>query len=779
MSAPTLLLRAGLLACVLAGVTGWAPGAGGRRSPPVQVRDLSASLGPGALAGGPGVAPQGAWLAVADGVAWVAPGEGAPRLARGASRLGQALAEAAARHPGADVLLESDGRATDDALAGAAAVRAAGGRLYARPPRGEAADVGLLDVRATRVGMRVRLAARVASTVRGAARLYAEVDGASVASREVDLAPASVAELDLQVEAGPAAALALRLDAQPGTPDDDPGNNRVEARCPPEQRALAVLGDVDVAALRAALPGIEVRGASSVAQALALGPDLLVLAGVPWTALGDAAVRDLEAWVVQGGRLLLLGGPRGYARGGWGGTALEQRLAPLHCSVPPGGPVAWVLALDASGSTSGAPARALAGAALEAAAALQPGERLAVLPFRGASGAVPLEPGWIEAGDAGARERLRRALDLLAAQGPTDLRAGMLGGAALLAGQAGPTRRCLLLLTDGDPDERPLPGALQGVRAQLEAQEVRFSALVVGMAATVEALRASVARRPQDVQLLAGSEQVVAGLLEGLGRERAAREREALGPGWAVAGAGEGWAAGLAALGALDDLHAVELAPGAALRAGARPAAAGGAERPLAAERVLGSGRVHAVAWGPALAAQPAQAAGRLAAVLRALAEAADRGVQAEAAPGGGLRVAWPARAGTGRVDLALPSGMHELLEVAPGLFAGLPTLGAGDEAALADGVARVRAGGEERVLRGPAQPPAEHRGVGVDVARLEQLARAGGGALLGAGEEPPRRSPAGAGPWPAAWLLLAATLLVVERARAWRRAPAAGQEAA
>lgn len=776
-------LRLAILACAGAAAAGWAPLPGAALAARVWVVDQSASVGGWAATATPPARRGEHWLAVADGYAWHEPGTVPPRLPGGASRLGGALAEVARLHPGAEVVLESDGRATDDAQAGAAAVRAAGGTLWTRPARRAVADAGLLEARARQGAAGVTLEALVASSVRGRVQLSVEHEGSSVAVRELALLPASVERVRLDALPAPAlpARYTLRLRALEGTPDDDPGNDVLEVPCVAQARSVAVVGDVDADALARGLPSMGVRRVATAGEAAASGADLVVLAGVPWASLGTPAVRALASWVAQGGQLLLLGGPQGYARGGWGGTPLERQLAPLQCVAPPSGPVAWVLALDASGSTAGAPARALAAAALDALGSLQPGERLCVLPFRAASAAAPLGPGWLQAGEAGAQDRLRAALEALPAQGPTDLRAGVAGAIDLLAAQPAGMTRCLVLLTDGDPDERPDARALAGLREQLAAAGVRFSALVVGMPGAVEALRAAVAQRPEHVQLLGGAEALVAQLLERLARERAALEHESLGAGWRAQAPDEPAASLLAGLGELEGLHAVEVAPGARLVAHAVRPGDAAALRVLAAERALGSGRVHALAWGPGSSADPAAAAARLAPWVGLLAQAAERGVEAEVGADGQLRVAWPEAAGVGGAWLGRGADEHVqlLLEVAPGVFAGPWPPALDDELAGEGAAACVRARGFAPVLRWPSRPAPEHRGVGADLARLEALARAGGGSLLGVGEQPAGRGAGRGLPTPTLWLVLAATLLLVERALAWRQVQGSRQEAA
>src|SRR5688572_30921480 len=130
MNRRTLLLRLGILAMVAWALTDPRPFGTGRPPPALEVLDLSASMGPASPRPSPGSAEG--WLAVADGWRWVPPGAAAPALARVATTLGAALHDVAARHPGRDVVCTTDGRATDDALSGARAVRARGGRLLPR-----------------------------------------------------------------------------------------------------------------------------------------------------------------------------------------------------------------------------------------------------------------------------------------------------------------------------------------------------------------------------------------------------------------------------------------------------------------------------------------------------------------------------------------------------------------------------------------------------------------------------------------------------------------------
>lgn len=771
MDRTTSLLRLGIVAAALAAALGpRLPGAG---EPPghVLVFDLSASLG---RSGAGGVPATEEWLAVADGQHWVPAGAVPVGLARAATTLGAALAEAAASRPGRDVLLVSDGRATDDALAGARAVLAARGRVFTRPPTHPSADVGLLAARLERLGPGgpARATLTLASSTAGRASLSLSRSGRICAAQEVDLEPGTRQTVTLLDPEPPteAASYLARVEALPGTPDDDPANDALALGLAPVKASVRVWGDLDLEALRRPGEGPEVSRLVEPGEGELAAADLVVLAGLPWSAIGPGRAEALARFTAAGGRMLLLGGPTGYAPGGWGGTPLETSLSPLRVRGGPDGGATIVIALDVSGSTGGEPLLALTRAAREALAGLQPGERLAVLPFRGTAQARPLDPGFVAAGDAVGRAELERALGAVVAGGPTDLASGIAAAIALLelaspaAGTRGSERR-LLLLTDGDPDESPDLAALRALVAPLGAAQVRFAALVVGMPVAAQALRATLAARPEDVQLLEGAEGLASRLLGQLARQRARAEETRLGRPAALEGAPGSWAALLPSETALSWIHDVEPVEGALLIGRARLAGPGGATTAFAAERGHGAGRVHALAWGPGAEPDPVAAARLLAPLVARLAAEADRGVSGQLDAQGRLRVSLAGEAGRGRVTLVV--GLHtlDLLEIAPALFESETPLPDGEDA-------RVRGPGIERVVRLPARPAAEHRGVGTDLERLRALAQAGGGRLLPAGEDPPQSGHAPGVALAPVLLLLAGILLLVERRRAWSVLP-------
>jgi uncharacterized membrane protein len=92
------------------------------------------------------------------------------------------------------------------------------------------------------------------------------------------------------------------------------------------------------------LPEFDVTVAATAPRLLDF--DVVIVDNI---ALSPADQQALSAWVLGGGGLLLLGGPKSYALGGWKATPLAD-LSPLK--VAPDLRIAAVLGLDASGSMS-------------------------------------------------------------------------------------------------------------------------------------------------------------------------------------------------------------------------------------------------------------------------------------------------------------------------------------------------------------------------------------------------------------------------------------------
>jgi len=631
-----------------------------------------------------------------------------------------------------------------------------------------AADVGLVRARVARTSRGgAEVLARVTASTTGRARLTLAREGRTLDERWVDLVPFATGEIPLVDPAVPAggAAYVVQLEPGRGTPNDDPANDRLALGLPPQRPAVLVWGDLAVGAWSEPGHAFLVRHMAAYEPGVLDAADCVVLTSLPWSRLREEGARDLLRFVAGGGRLLVLGGPRSWRAGGWSGTPLEDDLLGLRVPRPEGPGLALVLALDTSGSTAHGSLGHLVRAARRVAESLRPGEQLAVLPFAAHPAPTLLPPGWVRAEDpASAHAALEEALDGLVSGGGTDLAAALLAGARFAADTDARARR-VLLLTDGDPDQRPDAQALAEVRQTLTALGVDASALVSGMPEVAARLRESLGGAPDAVLLLDAASEIPERILHEIARVR--REAELLPRPLHVE-----WASGETAVD-LEPSFLQELEPAAQGRVVARATWGEGGRPPVpfAARRAVGAGETLALAWGPEWEDDPQAAGRRLTPLVEALARSADRGVAADV-EGDEVVVRLPGAKGRGRVGVegAGPSGV--LLEVAPGLFRGpvpggaLPGLSVVLPAAPGAAARRVP-------LRLPALADPEHRGAGVDEDALVALAEAGGGSRLPAGSTPPPGDRPADTPL-APWLLLAAIMLLVVD-RAWTEGRALG----
>ena len=736
-----------LLLCVVAC---WDPrpvGAQGPR-PAVAVIDVSRSMGPAraTVPGGVRTVAQ-RWLVAAQ-VRTVGAGAEGSTMARDATDLGAALRDVAVREPGADVLLITDGRATDrDALAAAQAIVAAGGRVLPVVPPRPAADVGLLEAR-MEVSERGAVAqVRTSASTDGRVRVRLSRGDDAVDEVAADVAAGTSRTLRLEdpnaAQAGPST-YRVTLAPDAGTPNDDPGNDRLDLVLDRPRRRVLVWGDLGQAI---APSGVDVAHVDTLRARDLVGPDVVVLSNGPLAEF-RAALPALRRFVASGGQLLVLGGPDAFAAGGWSGSAFERHLMPLHVRVPEGEGFALLLAIDRSGSTADEALGWLQDAAEQTIRGLVPGERLGVLPFAAVPGPL-LGPGFVDANDRAAQDTLRDAVRALRAGGQTNVPAAIRASVRVLAREPARTRR-VVLLSDGDPDNVLDAQALASAQEALVTGRVEFAAVVVRMRKAVEQLRAL----SPDVVFLRGSASLPTALAHSMASARGRRERIERPP---VASVEPG--AGLDALTSMSLawMHDVRTADHVQLLAASGPA-------PLVAVRSVGAGQVTALAWGPETeaAGQPRQAATRaLAPLVAVLARRADRGLAASL---DGIDLVVQGPPGLGSLPLVGPGedlrGVERgtLLEEQPGVYRAPEPPGAppsGWWTRLPDG---------PRALQLPARPDPESRGSGVDMARMQQIARAGGGTVLRGISDwvapAPRR-----GISLAPWLLLLATMLfVVER---------------
>jgi hypothetical protein len=188
-----------------------------------------------------------------------------------------------------------------------------------------------------------------------------------------------------------------------------------------------------------------------------LAPAVIVMDNVAADELTEAQQRRLHEYVRDlGGGLVILGGDRAFAAGGYAGTSLD-RLSPL-ASFPPDPAAHWVFLIDSSGSMNGATNgaasrwRAAVDAVAKALAALPPGDLLSVGGFAG-----DIE-WWCRAKPAGATPPDAFPPPGARAAGPTELRRALEAGLAAAGAASGATggRTELVLLTDANaPLEAP------------------------------------------------------------------------------------------------------------------------------------------------------------------------------------------------------------------------------------------------------------------------------------------------------------------------------------
>ncbi len=764
-SAQHLAIRLGILAAL---AVAWLDPslAVGRSGPlPVAIVDVSASVGGGPPGVPEGLEVQSHWVVVAEGVADLVGGAEAVQMPRGGTWLDAGIRQALARAPGADLLLLTDGRGTrGDAQAAARAVRSRGGRLFVRPSLATPPDVCLRRLRIRGAGAGVRISVDVESSVSGRIEVVCRLEEAEIGRRSLLIRAGAVTQVEFEHASAPPAGARyeVRLEHGAATPDDVPGNDVLHVGWRSAVRRVLVVGDPD------ALPQIEgpdliIEHAPRLESAALAALDAVVIAGLPWRLLAPAAPA-LEDFVLSGGRLFLLGGPRAWRAGGWGATVLEERLSPLRARPPEGAGTALLVLLDRSGSTAAGALTHLRAAARRVLLALPAGERLAVLPFSSAA-ETPLEPGWVSAGRSPRQERMLAALGELMARGETDLPGALRAGVERLAAVVA-ERHVLVLLTDGDPDHEIDPALLQSIRRALDARGMSFVALVVGDARSHAVLRKHMAVDPRDVQLLSRASNLTARLTQILARRRLEQELLEDPTGFAIHEVSVDalpWSARPWPATRPTRVHHLELQHGARLVSSALRMSPEGVERlPFLAVRRVGAGMCAALAWGPGLELEPEEqeaARNHIVHLVRGLAQSAERGLSGEWSAGQ-LRVSNEPWAGRGALAWSLPSGAAgKLIEEEPGVYvggvpathlAGLVVRPEGPDGGL----------GRAQPVSVPVEPPLEYRGAGADAGALEALAAAGGGRVLGPDEALPRR-PVTQGASLAPWLLLLGGLLL------------------
>lgn len=399
-----------------------------------------------------------------------------------------------ARQPLAGAVMISDGQATQgDTERALRALRAAGLPLHWLALGRPAPAVRIADLRApqqARVGQRIRLDVQVQAAAAQALRVRAALRGADgdlrsavatpgpdgIARMEFDAWQAGALVVDLGVED---AASGAALAARPAAAAID-----VSARAP----ILYLQGGRGALAASLAAGGWPLRVVAA-AQADALAGEL---AGCEAVVLDDVAVSDAgprfwsalaEAVQRRGIGLLVLGGKRSFARGGYRGSALESLLPVLSEPAALERNASVLFLVDKSGSMGegggGIDRFALAQrAVLETARSLGARDELGLVVFdvaprlllpltQAADALATLERPWPATPHGGTR--LAPAVD----------------AAAAALERSAAARRLLVLVTDGFVEE----GSLAALRARLEHARIETVALAVGPDADAAALQ--------------------------------------------------------------------------------------------------------------------------------------------------------------------------------------------------------------------------------------------------------------------------------------------------
>ncbi len=359
------------------------------------------------------------------------------------------------------LLMISDGEATrGDLRAAAERLAARGIPLFAlATPASETGDIAVESLDAgddLRPGapfpVEVRLVADRAAHVR------VRLDGAGVTvdapERTVDVAPGStsvsfVARL-LDTPATDAPRLHARVlpDAPDRHPDNDEGVLALSSARPP--RVLAIEGTPSSAApfaraLQAERIAVDVRLPRALPTRPALDRyDLVVLSNVARAAVSDKQLAALDAFVHDGGGLLVAGGADAFGSGGWRDSRLAP-LLPVLLDLPERddeASLALALVIDKSGSMAGPKLELTKEAARATVDLMPPADLIGVVTFD--AQATPV----VRLQRASNRARIVSDISRIRASGGTNILLGLREGFDELA-PARARKKHIILLSDG------------------------------------------------------------------------------------------------------------------------------------------------------------------------------------------------------------------------------------------------------------------------------------------------------------------------------------------
>jgi Mg-chelatase subunit ChlD/uncharacterized membrane protein len=609
------------------------------------------------------------------------------------------------------------------------------------------------------------------------------LDGVPQPRRTVKLVPGENSiSIPLAVNAPGRHRLETRLADAGGTPL--PGGERaamVEAAGPP--RVLLVDGEGGPSPLAAALAvqgfAVERTGAAGLpAERAALeGASAVILDNVSALDLSEAQQTALVARVASGGGLLVIGGDQSLGRGEYYSTALEellpvrtderQRLLFTRSRL--------LFVVDHSGSMGEMVGNetklqvALRGVA-EAIGRLNPLDEAGVLTFDSTpSWVLPFTP-------ASRKDTIKAALASVPDGGGTDL-AAALEEVVSAMGRPGPTRRHVILLTDGETAN--VEAHFEELCSNLRGVGVSVSAIGIG-----EEINAALLKRLAEWgegSFYRAKANEVPRLIT---KETVRVTRELIQEGQfaprVLRGGGPvaGLESGLPAVGGY--LLCAARPQAQVWLAVDRPATGTGANigpDPLLASWRYGNGGV-AVFSGDSgrrwLSAWPPRTYQRFwAQLVRSVGQGGpDRGLQASLTVEAGQAVLSvdaldPARRLQGGLRLSAGDGLNSytLAETAPGHYQAVVPTGPGG---LAEFEIR-EAGSGRRAAVSAWNASGEDDGAGPDLPSLGGLAAATGGLLLPRDTAIPLPRPSGFEPWPLSWLFAALAALAFLAELGWR----------
>ncbi len=437
---------------------------------------------------------------------------------------------ASAQRPYASLVIVSDGRANaGDAARALASARDAGLPVLWLTAARSAPRAWIADMQAptrARRGQAIPIVVPVAGDMTAPLRITATLRDAAGAERTVSATPDALGLATLRTTADRSGPLRISLslmDADSGKVLDARRDAAVVDVLEPA-RLLYLRGSPGPLAVSLATGGWDLetapaRRAEDFRERLG-GYEAVVLDDVSREDAGDGFWQALAGEVrTRGLGLLVLGGERAFARGGYRDSPLESVLPVLSEPASLDPPASVVFAVDKSGSmgegSRGVDRLSLAErAVLEALGTLGPRDSAGVVAFDVEPRVLqPLQPA----------AAVARAL---AGRWPIEARGGtrLAPAIELAAGQlekAGPGRRILIVVTDGFVDEAPL----EALRRRLEASRIETVALAVGPDADATALERLTGRGGGVVLRVGEAAQLPGAMRAGLERRRARVER--------------------------------------------------------------------------------------------------------------------------------------------------------------------------------------------------------------------------------------------------------------